>query len=60
MDIYISLRFHHVKKLQQELLIKYNKDIVTNCFDIDVDKFSYFEFIDYVKENRYNSTSCVV
>ncbi|KAG5595066.1 hypothetical protein H5410_036298 [Solanum commersonii] len=60
MDVYVTLRFHHGGKLQQKLRIKYEGGIVTDCFDVDVDKLSYFEFVDIVKEIGYNCSACVV
>ncbi|KAG5581104.1 hypothetical protein H5410_051731 [Solanum commersonii] len=33
MDVYVILRFHH-EKLQQKPCIKYDGDIVTDCFEI--------------------------
>ncbi|KAG5582833.1 hypothetical protein H5410_053460 [Solanum commersonii] len=60
MDVYITLRFHHSEKLQQKPRIKYEGGIVTDCFDVDVDKLSYFEFVDIVKEIGYNCSACVV
>uniref|UniRef100_M1DBN0 PB1-like domain-containing protein n=1 Tax=Solanum tuberosum TaxID=4113 RepID=M1DBN0_SOLTU len=60
MDVYVTLRFHHGGKLQQKPRIKYEGGIVTDCFDVDVDKLSYFEFVDIVKEIGYNCSACVV
>ncbi|KAK6792031.1 hypothetical protein RDI58_011112 [Solanum bulbocastanum] len=60
MDVYVTLRFHHGEKLQQKPRIKYEGGIVTDCFDVDVDKLSYFEFVDIVKEIGYNYFACVV
>jgi len=60
MDVYVTLRFHHGGKLQQKPRIKYEGGIVTDCFDVDVDKLSYFEFVDIVKEIGYNCYACVV
>ncbi|KAG5600790.1 hypothetical protein H5410_032160 [Solanum commersonii] len=60
MDVYVTLRFHHGEKLQQKSRIKYEGGIVTDCFDVDVDKLSYFEFVDIVKEIGYNCSACVV
>ncbi|KAH0711865.1 hypothetical protein KY289_007824 [Solanum tuberosum] len=59
MDVYVTLRFHHGGKLQQKSRIKYEGGIVTDCFDVDVDKLSYFEFVDIVKEIGYNCSSYV-
>ncbi|XP_049373038.1 uncharacterized protein LOC125838030 [Solanum verrucosum] len=60
MDVYVTLRFHHGGKLQQKPRIKYEGGIVIDCFDVDVDKLSYFEFVDIVKEIGYNCSACVV
>ncbi|KAH0761773.1 hypothetical protein KY290_017846 [Solanum tuberosum] len=60
MDVYVTLRFHHGGKLQQKPRIKYEGGIVTDCFDVDVDKLSYFEFVDIVKEIGYNCSAYVV
>ncbi|KAG5584589.1 hypothetical protein H5410_045023 [Solanum commersonii] len=60
MDVYVTLRFHHGGKLQKKPCIKYDEGTVTNCFAMDVDKFSYFEFVDYVKEIGYNFSGCIV
>ncbi|KAH0716213.1 hypothetical protein KY284_009118 [Solanum tuberosum] len=59
MDVYVTLRFHHGGKLQQKPRIKYEGGTVIDCFDVDVDKLSYFEFVDIVKEIGYNYSSCV-
>ncbi|KAM3339749.1 hypothetical protein P3S68_029618 [Capsicum galapagoense] len=58
--VYVTLRFHYGDKLQQKLCIKYRGGIVTNCVDVNVDRLSYFEFIDIVKEIGYNYCSCIV
>nr|XP_016496495.1 PREDICTED: uncharacterized protein LOC107815431 [Nicotiana tabacum] len=53
----LTLRMFHGGKLQQ-YPINYKGGIMTEYFDIDVDRFSYFEFVDYVKENGYNCETC--
>ena len=34
--------------------------MITDCSDVDVDKLSYFEFVDIVKEIGYNCAASVV
>ena len=58
--MYVTLRFHHGGKLQQKLSIKYHGGTVTDCFNMDVDRLSYFEFIDIVKKIGYNFSSYIV
>ena len=60
MDVYITFRFYHGGKLQQKPRIKNEGGIVTDCFDVDVDKLSYFQFVDIVKEIWYNCAASVV
>uniref|UniRef100_A0A3Q7IFF9 Uncharacterized protein n=1 Tax=Solanum lycopersicum TaxID=4081 RepID=A0A3Q7IFF9_SOLLC len=48
MDMYITLRF------------QYEGGMVTDCFNVDVDKLSYFKFVDIVKEMGYNYAASVV
>ncbi|KAK6796891.1 hypothetical protein RDI58_004592 [Solanum bulbocastanum] len=57
---HLADRFHHGGNLQQKPRIKYEGCIVIDCFDVDVDKLSYFEFVDIVKEIGYNCSACVV
>ncbi|OIT04587.1 hypothetical protein A4A49_05053 [Nicotiana attenuata] len=53
----VTLRMFHGGQLQH-YPINYDGGIMTEYFDIDVDRFSYFEFVDYVKENGYNCETC--
>ncbi|KAF3643633.1 hypothetical protein FXO37_21891 [Capsicum annuum] len=58
--IYVTMGFYHGGKLQQKRCIKYHGGTVTDCFNVDVDKFSYFKFIGIVKKIGYNCSSCIV
>ncbi|OIS98379.1 hypothetical protein A4A49_60949, partial [Nicotiana attenuata] len=47
-------------KLHSFSVEDYVGGMITDCVDVDVDMFSYFEFLGYVKEFGYNSSSAVI
>ncbi|OIT40275.1 hypothetical protein A4A49_63588 [Nicotiana attenuata] len=63
--VLVTLRFFHGGKISMDKLDSFSMEdyiggVMTDCFDVDVDRFSYFEFLGYVKEFGYNASSAVI
>jgi len=63
--VLVTLRFFHGGKISMDKLHSFSVEdyvggMITDCVDVDVDMFSYFEFLGYVKEFGYNSSSAVI
>ncbi|KAF3636758.1 hypothetical protein FXO38_24011 [Capsicum annuum] len=56
---YKTLRYFHGSVLNSKSKKpEYEGSEVTNIFDVDVDKLSYFELTDFLKELKYGITRC--
>ncbi|OIT05920.1 hypothetical protein A4A49_03973 [Nicotiana attenuata] len=63
--VLVTLMFFHGEKISMDKLHYFSVEdyvggMITDCVDFNVDMFSYFEFLGYVKEFGYNSSSAVI
>ncbi|OIT26458.1 hypothetical protein A4A49_64555, partial [Nicotiana attenuata] len=63
--VLVALRFFHGGKISMDKLYSFSVEdyvggMIIDYVYLDVDMFSYFEFLGYVKEFGYNSSSVVI